>query len=72
MRDPRFYTRAVVICQSLMTAIYIVAGIVVYYYCGSYVSNPALGSAGKLMKKVCYGLALPGLMVSSALFVHVS
>ncbi|KAJ3538592.1 hypothetical protein NM208_g5836 [Fusarium decemcellulare] len=72
MRDPRMYTRAVLICQSIMSALYITIGIVVYYFCGSYVSSPALGSGGPLMKKICYGLALPGLTVSSAMFVHVS
>lgn len=71
MRDPRMYTRSVAICQTFMIAIYVVIGVVVYIYCGSYVSTPALGSAGTLMKKVCYGLAAPGLMVSTALFVHV-
>jgi hypothetical protein len=49
-----------------------VVGIVVYRYCGSYVSNPALGSAGVLMKKVCYGLALPGVLLSTVLITHVS
>ncbi|KAJ4323870.1 hypothetical protein N0V94_001654 [Neodidymelliopsis sp. IMI 364377] len=70
MREPRHYTRALIVCQGTMTAVYIAIGCVVYYYCGSYVSSPALGSAGHLMKKVCYGLALPGLMVSTTLFVH--
>jgi hypothetical protein len=55
-----------------MTAVYIAIGVVVYYFCGSYVASPALGSAGVLMKKVCYGLALPGLIVSTTLFIHVS
>jgi amino acid permease len=72
MREPRHYTRAVIICQSVMTAVYIAIGCVVYYFCGSYVASPALGSAGPTMKKVCYGLALPGLIVSTTLFVHVS
>lgn len=45
---------------------------VVYRYCGSFVSNPALGSAGVLMKKVCYGLALPGVLLSVVLITHVS
>lgn len=71
MRDPRKYTRALIVCQGTMTAIYITVGIVVYYYCGSYVASPALGSAGKTMKKVCYGIALPGLIVTTMLYVHV-
>ena len=71
MRDPHHYTRALAICQGTMTAVYITVGCVVYYYCGSYVASPALGSAGKIMKKVCYGLALPGLIVTTMLYVHV-
>jgi amino acid permease len=72
MRDPHHYTRSLLICQGGVTATYITIGVVVYYYCGSYVASPALGSAGVLMKKVSYGLALPGLLVSTTLFIHVS
>ncbi|THW88669.1 hypothetical protein D6C77_06364 [Aureobasidium pullulans] len=70
MRDPRRYTRSLIICQATVTSIYIAIGIVVYYFCGSYVASPALGSAGVTMKKVCYGLALPGLCVSTILLSH--
>lgn len=72
MREPHKYTRSLILCQSVMAVVYIVIGVVVYYYCGSYVASPALGSAGRLLKKVCYGLAFPGLCVSTLLFVHVS
>ncbi|KAF2124516.1 hypothetical protein P153DRAFT_370922 [Dothidotthia symphoricarpi CBS 119687] len=72
MRDPRMYTRAVMIQQSISTCFYGVVGIVVYYYCGSYVASPALGSAGAMMKKVCYGLALPGLIASTMLVTHIN
>lgn len=70
MRDPRQYTKALVVCQSTITVVYIVIGIVVYYFCGSYVASPALGSAGVTMKKVCYGLALPGLCIGTVLLCH--
>ena len=72
MREPRHYTRSLLTCQSIVTVTYITIGIVVYYYCGSYVASPALGSAGVLMKKVCYGFALPGLIVTAMLMTHVS
>jgi Transmembrane amino acid transporter protein len=72
MRAPEQYTRSLLLCQSVVGVTYIVIGVVVYYYCGSFVASPALGSAGTLLKKVCYGLALPGLCVSTLLFVHVS
>lgn len=71
MRNPKDYTKSMVVCQSTVTAIYTAIGIVVYYYCGSYVASPALGSAGNLMKRVCYGLALPGLLVSTLILLHV-
>ncbi|WAO95693.1 Aa-trans domain-containing protein [Fusarium falciforme] len=70
MRNPRLYTRPPILCHSVVSIVYIVIGCIVYYYCGSYVSSPALGSAGKLMKKICYGLSLPGLIVTTVLAIH--
>lgn len=70
MREPRLYNRALVISQISMTTIYVVIGVVVYYFCGSYVASPALGSAGPTVKKVAYGLALPGLIASTTLLTH--
>lgn len=72
MRDPRIFNRSLFTCHGFITAMYIMAGCVVYYFCGSYVSSPALGSAGRLVKKVSYGLALPGLAANTFLCVHVS
>lgn len=72
MREPRHYGKALFLCQSVITVAYIVVGIIVYYYCGSYVSTPALGSAGKTIKQASYGLALPGLIVTACLYTHVS
>lgn len=72
MRDPRHYTKAMLLCQAVVTITYVTVGIVVYYFCGSYVASPALGSAGKTIKMVAYGIALPGLCVSSTLSTHVS
>ncbi|KAM0424569.1 hypothetical protein ACHAPT_010287 [Fusarium lateritium] len=72
MRNPRHYTRSLIVCQSGMTITYIVIGCVVYIYCGSYVATPALGSAGATIKKAAYGLALPGLIASTTLVIHYS
>lgn len=41
-----------------------------YHFTGQYIASPALGSAGVLMKKVCYGLALPGLLVGCIINTH--
>ncbi|WWC85648.1 uncharacterized protein L201_000514 [Kwoniella dendrophila CBS 6074] len=70
MKDPRRYTRSLIVCQTGVTITYLTIGIVVYYFCGSFVSSPALGSAGPLLKKVCYGIALPGLIMSTTLLTH--
>ncbi|KAM0426741.1 hypothetical protein ACHAPT_008057 [Fusarium lateritium] len=70
MRDPAQYTRSLTVCQVTVTVVYIIVGTIVYYYCGSYVASPALGSAGPLIKKVGYGIALPGLLGSAILLSH--
>lgn len=71
MRDPRHYSRSLMIRQAFVTAIYLAIGYVVYYLCGSYVASPALGSAGANFMKVAYGCALPGLIVTATLYIHV-
>lgn len=71
MRDPHLYTRSLAVCQITVTSVYIIVATIVYYFCGSYVASPALGSAGPLIKKVAYGVALPGLAVSGILLAHV-
>ncbi|WWC62324.1 uncharacterized protein I303_104920 [Kwoniella dejecticola CBS 10117] len=70
MRDPRLFNRSMFISNAIITSVYIAIGTVVYYYCGQYVASPALGSAGVLMKRICYGLALPGLYVTVTIYLH--
>lgn len=71
MRRPEQYTRALIICQSIVTVTYLIIGCLMYYFCGSYVSSPALGSAGDTIKKASYGVAIPGLIVSITVVTHV-
>ncbi|CAK3789419.1 amino acid transporter [Lecanosticta acicola] len=71
MKAPKHYTRSLLVCQTVVTVTYLVIGIVVYYYCGTDVATPALGSAGALVKKICYGIALPGLVVTTTIVVHI-
>lgn len=70
MKDPKKYTRSLILCQSFVIATYMVIGGVVYHYAGEHVASPALGTAGPLLKKVSYGLALPGLLVGAVLNSH--
>lgn len=71
MRNPQQYPAAMVICQAGVTIVYAVIGSVIYYYCGSYVSSPALGSAGGVIKIVSYAFALPGLLGTMTIVTHV-
>ncbi|KAL5359435.1 transmembrane amino acid transporter protein-domain-containing protein [Aspergillus floccosus] len=57
MRHPRDYPKAV---------------LVIYRWCGKWIASPALGSAGETVKRVSYGVALPGLIISGSLYVHVA
>lgn len=72
MRDPRQYTKSMAASLTFLTCVYLVIGSVVYHFCGQYVASPALGSAGLLMKKICYGIAFPGLLASLTIFNHIS
>ncbi|GAA6034617.1 hypothetical protein JCM8097_005425 [Rhodosporidiobolus ruineniae] len=70
MRNPRHSTRAILLSQSFITAFYVTIGVVVYYFAGQYVASPALGTAGTLIKRVAYGLALPGLFAAAVIYSH--
>ncbi|GAA5852864.1 hypothetical protein JCM8547_004713 [Rhodosporidiobolus lusitaniae] len=70
MKNPRESTKAVLLSQAFITAFYLVVGIVVYMYAGQYVASPALGTAGVLIKRVAYGLALPGLLAAAVIYCH--
>ncbi|GAA5874310.1 hypothetical protein JCM8547_007559 [Rhodosporidiobolus lusitaniae] len=72
MRRPEDFTKSLILTQTFVTATYLIIGCVVYHYCGIYVSSPALGSAGPLLKKICYGIALPGLIVGCVLNSHLT
>lgn len=71
MRDMREYPKAAAIANSVVTGTFLTIAIVVYYFCGSFVASPALGSAGPLMKKVSYGIALPGVVITGTIVTHV-
>ncbi|KAL4814525.1 hypothetical protein BDW67DRAFT_177056 [Aspergillus spinulosporus] len=71
MRDPRHYGVAVLACQAGVMAVYMIIGCVIYYYCGLYISSPALGSAGGVIKIISFAFALPGLLVTMTIVTHI-
>ncbi|KAJ6155536.1 hypothetical protein N7470_006102 [Penicillium chermesinum] len=72
MRRPKDYPKAVYLSMSVVTASYLTFSLVIYAWCGKWIASPSLGSAGTTVKKVAYGIALPGLIVSGCLYVHVA
>ncbi|KAF2163463.1 hypothetical protein M409DRAFT_68409 [Zasmidium cellare ATCC 36951] len=72
MREPQKFTRALVIGQSFIVLTNIAVGSIVYAKVGQYLASPALGSAGPLIKKVSYGIALPGLLVTAIIYSHIA
>lgn len=56
MREPKDYKKALYTCMSLVNASYLTFALVVYRWCGQYVANPSLGSAGTTIKKVAFGI----------------
>jgi hypothetical protein len=59
MEDPREFPKSLAMLQIGDTSLYIVVAFVIYCYAGPEVASPALSSAGPVMKKVAYGLAIP-------------
>ncbi|WOO82923.1 N amino acid transport system protein [Vanrija pseudolonga] len=72
MKNPKDYNKSLAVCQTIVVSTYVTVAVVVYYFCGQYLASPALGSAGPLLKKVCYGIALPGLFATGILYCHIA
>jgi hypothetical protein len=72
MRNPLDYRKALYVCMGLVLAMYLSFAMVVYAWTGKWVANPALGSAGDLLKKVSYGIALIGLIVTGCIYQHIA
>lgn len=70
MRRPQDYNKALYWCMGLVTAAYLSFSLVVYRWCGMYVASPSLGSAGKTLEKVAYGIGLLGLLASGMIYLH--
>lgn len=59
MKNPKDFPKALYMLQTFEIIFYTVAAVVIYYYVGQDVKSPALGSAGPVLKKVAYGIAIP-------------
>ncbi|KAL2793058.1 transmembrane amino acid transporter protein-domain-containing protein [Aspergillus keveii] len=71
MREPRDFPKALYMLQTFEIIFYTVAAVVIYYYAGQSVESPALGSAGPVLKKVAYGIAIPTIVGAGVVNGHI-
>lgn len=72
MRNPRDYRKAALVSGFLVGAMYLSFSLVIFRWCGVWISTPAFGTAGTLFKKISYGIALPGLVIGVGIYQHVA
>lgn len=72
MKRPQDYRKACLVAGFIVGAMYLSFSLVIYRYCGIWLSTPAFGSAGPLIKKVAYGISLPGLILGVGIYQHVA
>ncbi|KAL4794254.1 hypothetical protein BDV19DRAFT_390316 [Aspergillus venezuelensis] len=72
MHRPQNYTKACILAGFIVGAIYLTFSLIIYRWCGIWLSVLAFGSAGPLFKKISYGIALPGLVVGVGIYQHVA
>ncbi|KAH0040861.1 amino acid transporter, partial [Aureobasidium melanogenum] len=72
MRRPQDYRKACLWAGLIVGAMYLTFSLVIYRWCGSWLSTPAFGSAGPLFKKISYGISLPGLIIGVGIYQHVA
>ncbi|KAJ5602785.1 Amino acid transporter transmembrane [Penicillium hordei] len=72
MKEPQKFTRSLLCGQSFIVITNIAISSIMYGKIGQYLVSPALGSAGVLIKKLSYGIAFPGLLVTAILWSHIA
>ncbi|KAJ5598581.1 hypothetical protein N7537_008665 [Penicillium hordei] len=71
MEQPKDFPKALIMLQTFEIVFYTVAAVVIYYYVGQDVTSPALGSAGPILKKVAYGIAIPTIIGAGVVNGHI-
>jgi hypothetical protein len=59
MEKPEDFPKALAVLQISDISLYCVVAVVVYRFAGAEVTSPAFGSAGILISKIAYGIAIP-------------
>ncbi|KZF21491.1 amino acid transporter [Xylona heveae TC161] len=72
MKTPTDWPKAVTLLQTCEIALYVIASVVIYRFGGSEVKSPAIGSAGPMVMKVAWGLAIPTIVIAGVIYGHVA
>ncbi|KAJ5106930.1 hypothetical protein N7456_003605 [Penicillium angulare] len=72
LKDVRDFPKSLYLLQGTDTVLYLITSAVIYRFAGVDVASPAVGSAGPLLKKVAYGLALPTILIAGVVNGHVA
>ncbi|KAH9809204.1 N amino acid transport system protein [Teratosphaeria destructans] len=65
MRKPEDFFKSLYTCMTWVTSSYLALGL-------TWVTSPALGSAGPTIKIIAYAIAIPGLIATGMICVHIS
>lgn len=71
MKQPHDFPKALALLQCAALTFYLVVAVVIYTFAGQYVGAPALGSASPLVRKICYGIALPTIIVAGVITANI-
>jgi hypothetical protein len=72
LRDPRDFTKGLILLQTTAITLYTLTAVVIYYYTGPDVPAPALGAATPIVRKIAYGLAIPTIVIAGVVNGHVA
>ncbi|KAF7944209.1 hypothetical protein EAE96_010611 [Botrytis aclada] len=71
LRTPSDFPKSLATLQIIEVALYLLSSILIYIYTGSAISSPALLSAGPLLSKIAFGIAIPTIVIAGVIFGHV-
>ncbi|ATZ58468.1 hypothetical protein BCIN_16g02440 [Botrytis cinerea B05.10] len=71
LRAPADFPKSLATLQIIEIFLYLLSSILIYIYTGSSISSPALLSAGPLVSRIAFGIAIPTIVIAGVIFGHV-
>jgi hypothetical protein len=72
LKNPKDFPKALAFLQASDITMYLVSAVVIYIFGGGKVKSPALDSAGPIVRKVAWGIALPTVIIAGVINGHVA